>query len=180
MAERPPVRSTESPVAQVVVRTADPETISRLELPAACHIRRTGDEVAIWLGPDEWLLSRPGVTGPDHLGEIVARAGEPDASYFLDATGQRTRLLLTGCRAETVLAHGCAIDLASKAFGPDETAQTLIAQTGVILHRVDDGFALFVRSSFTGHLTRWLVDASTEYCTGPAAAATDNPEGRVP
>lgn len=174
----PAVRLCESPVAQVVVRTTDEDAIARLDLPAACHVRHGGaddGEAAIWLGPDEWLLYRPGIPGHEYLAEVTGRLGDTQpGTYLMDATGQRTRLLLTGEHARTVLAHGCAIDLAPESFGPDEAAQTLLAQTGVILHRTGDdpesGFALLVRSSFADYLAHWLLDAAAEYGHTDAAA----------
>lgn len=181
----PAVQVCESPVAQVVVRTTDANAIARLDLPAACHVRRGGadgdgddgdrGEVAIWLGPDEWLLYRPGIPGHEYLAEVTGRLGDArPGTYLMDATGQRTRLLLAGEHARTVLAHGCAIDLAPESFGPDEAAQTLLAQTGVILHRTGhdpaSGFALLVRSSFADYLAHWLLDAAAEYCHTDAAA----------
>ncbi len=174
----PAVRLCESPVAQVVVRTTDEDAIARLDLPAACQVRHGGaddGEVAIWLGPDEWLLYRPGIPGHEYLAEVTGRLADTrPGTYLMDATGQRTRLLLAGEHARTVLAHGCAIDLAPESFGPDEAAQTLLAQTGVILHRSGDdpasGFALLVRSSFADYLAHWLLDAAAEYCHTDAAA----------
>lgn len=166
----PAVVLGESPVAQAIVRTDDPDTIARLDLPGACRLRRNGDEVALWLGPDEWLLYRPRVPGHDYLAEIGAAVGrDATRTFLLDASGQRTRLLLSGPRADTVLAHGCAVNFAPAAFGADDVAQTLFAQTGIIVHRTDDGFALLVRSSFADYLAHWLIDASAEYsqCGGP-------------
>ncbi|QTI69700.1 sarcosine oxidase subunit gamma [Gordonia polyisoprenivorans] len=174
----PAVRLCESPVAQVVVRTTDEDAITRLDLPSACQVRRDGaddGEVAIWLGPDEWLLYRPGIPGHEYLAEVTGRLADTrPGTYLMDATGQRTRVLLAGEHAHTVLAHGCAIDLAPTSFGANEAAQTLLAQTGVILHRTGDdpesGFALLVRSSFADHLAHWLLDAAAEYCQNPAVA----------
>ncbi|MGV9670524.1 MULTISPECIES: sarcosine oxidase subunit gamma [unclassified Gordonia (in: high G+C Gram-positive bacteria)] len=173
----PAILLAESPVAQVVVRTTDATVIAQLDLPAACQVRRADDEVAIWLGPDEWLLCRPGVTGHDYLAEIASKPTDTSGVYLMDATGQRTRLLLGGRFATTILAHGCAIDLHPESFGPDEAAQTLLAQAGIILHRnctgdeeTDPQFAVFVRTSFADYLAHWLVDASVEYVTSPESA----------
>ncbi|MFT4043143.1 MAG: sarcosine oxidase subunit gamma family protein [Gordonia sp. (in: high G+C Gram-positive bacteria)] len=171
----PAVLLAERPVAAVVVRTNDPAVATTLGLASACRVRRTGDEVAVWLGPDEWLLYRPGRTGHEYLAEVGNRlSGVPDnaraGTYLIDATGQRTRLLLDGPYAETILAHGCAIDVSPGVFGPDHAAQTLLAQAGVLVHRTagtDTGFTLFVRSSYADYLARWLTDASTEYITRP-------------
>uniref|UniRef100_UPI003D8FD16C sarcosine oxidase subunit gamma n=1 Tax=Gordonia sp. B7-2 TaxID=3420932 RepID=UPI003D8FD16C len=161
----PAVLLAETPCAQVSVRTDDAEAISRLGLPGVCRITRDrrGSETAVWLGPDEWLLTSTHRTSSEWLAEVERRAGA--SCYVADVSGQRTRVELGGAHARTILAHGCSIDLSPRSFAPDEVAQTLIAQTGVILHRSEDHerFVLYVRSSFAEHLAAWLVDAAHEY-----------------
>lgn len=179
----PAVHLVEAPVAAVIVRTDDPGVIASLNLPGACTIRRAGGETAIWLGPDEWLLTRPGLAGHQYLREVTERIGvgalsaspqtPAPTAYLADATGQRTQIILGGEHATTILAHGCAIDLDPAAFGPGDVAQTLLAQAGIILHRTESAdpdsgapsFALYVRSSFADYLAGWLVDATIEYRT---------------
>ena len=159
----PAVLLTETPAAQAIVRTSDADVIARLDLPGVCELRRHDGEVAGWLGPTEWLLYREGVTGHTFFDDVVSRAGEN--AYVMDATAQRTRLILGGPHARTVLAHGCAIDLSDSAFPPSRAVSTLLAQTGVVIHRDErnDTYALFVRTSFADYLADWLVDAATEY-----------------
>jgi sarcosine oxidase subunit gamma len=63
-----------------------------------------------------------------------------------------------------LLAHGCALDLRPRVFGPGRCAQTLLARAGVVLMARDgDEFLVFVRSSFAGYLAAWLLDAAAEY-----------------
>ena len=165
----------EKPVAQAIVRISDVDATARLDLPGVCELRRRDGEVAVWLGPTEWLLYREGVTGHAFFDDVVSRAG--DNAYVMDATSQRTRLVLGGPRARTILAHGCAVDLSDNAFPPDRAISTLFAQTGVVIHRnqPDDSYTLFVRSSFADYLADWLVDAATEYVvpTPPDTTPTD-------
>ncbi|MFT4126755.1 MAG: sarcosine oxidase subunit gamma family protein [Gordonia sp. (in: high G+C Gram-positive bacteria)] len=164
----PAVELCESPVAQTIVRTEDPAAIAALDLPGVCERRTTGDETALWLGPTEWLLYQPGITGHTYAARVAERvtaSGSGSGTYVLDATGQRTRLLLSGPHAETVVRHGCAKDLDPTAFGAREVVQTLLAQAAIVLHRsaVGEGYVLLVRSSFADYLAAWLVDAATEY-----------------
>lgn len=164
----PQVGLIETPaLAQVVVRTAEPGTVAALGLPPVCALRRTRGRTVIWLGPDEWLLTATDHTGPQLLHDIESRC--TGSSYALDVSGQRTRLELTGPHAATILGHGCAIDLSPQAFGSDRAVSTLLAEAGVLLHRLHessdstDGFAILVRSSFAHYLAEWLIDAATEY-----------------
>ncbi|MEE3852337.1 sarcosine oxidase subunit gamma family protein [Gordonia sp. LSe1-13] len=163
----PAVSLASNPVSQVIVRTDDVGVIEALDLPATCRIRRCESETAIWLGPDEWLLTHEGMAPHEWVAEVEARP--TNSAYVLDASGQRTRLVLGGPHATTILRHGCAIDLSREAFGDNDVAQTLLAQAGVIVHRdynrngAGDGFVLYVRSSFAEYLAEWIVDAATEY-----------------
>ena len=71
----PAVYLAETPVAQAIVRTTDADAITHLALPGVCAMRRHDDgEVAVWLGPDEWLLYRAYVSGHEFAADIAARA----------------------------------------------------------------------------------------------------------
>ncbi|MCF3940829.1 sarcosine oxidase subunit gamma [Gordonia tangerina] len=157
----PAILLAETPVAQAVVRPTGPAASARLELPGVCRMRSTGPETTLWLGPDEFLVYTAGVAPHALTATVGDRAG--DSAYVADMSGQRTRLVLGGPHAETILAHGCALDLSPNGFGDDDVVQTQLAQAGVIMHRVPGGFAIFVRSSFADYLAGWLVDAATEY-----------------
>ncbi|MEV7808387.1 sarcosine oxidase subunit gamma family protein [Microbispora sp. NPDC088329] len=126
---------------------------------------------ALWLGPDEWL-----VIGPDGAArDLVDRIGEAAAGEHVsvvDVSAQRTAFVVAGERARDVLAHGCALDLHPRVFGPGRCAQTMLARAGVVLVAGEDGFRLLVRSSFAAYVAEWLLDASVEYVTpGEAAPA---------
>ncbi|MGW0201911.1 sarcosine oxidase subunit gamma family protein, partial [Nonomuraea sp. NPDC003201] len=62
-------------------------------------------------------------------------------------------------------AHGCALDLHPRAFGPGRCAQTMLARAQVVLVPREDGFLVLVRSSFAAYLAEWLLDAAAEYVT---------------
>ncbi|MFK0157075.1 sarcosine oxidase subunit gamma [Streptomyces sp. NPDC090493] len=126
-----------------------------------------GEVTAVWLGPDEWLVvGRPG-TERDLEGRIRTAAGDaPGAVSVTDVSAQRTTLLVGGPRARDLLAHGCALDLHPRAFGPGRCAQTTLARTQVVLVARDEaraGFWVLVRSSFAGYLADWLLDAAVEH-----------------
>ncbi|MEW1776375.1 sarcosine oxidase subunit gamma family protein [Streptomyces sp. NPDC086777] len=126
-----------------------------------------GEVTAVRLGPDEWLVvGRPG-TEQDLEGRIRAAAGDaPGAVAVTDVSAQRTTLLVGGPRARDLLAHGCALDLHPRAFGPGRCAQTMLARAQVVLVARDEtraGFWVLVRSSFAGYLADWLLDAAVEH-----------------
>jgi sarcosine oxidase subunit gamma len=84
-------------------------------------------------------------------------------------------LELSGPFARDVLAHGCAIDLHPRVFGPGSCVQTNLAKAQVMLHQTATGpgraatYRVFVRASYADYLARWLLDAAVEYLNREAA-----------
>ncbi|MEV5955762.1 sarcosine oxidase subunit gamma family protein [Streptomyces sp. NPDC051987] len=160
-------------LAQVDVRldakgpTADAVGLTLgLQLPLEPDtVVHAGEVTAVWLGPDEWLVvGRPG-TERDLESRIRAAAGDEPIAVT-DVSAQRTTLLVGGPRARDLLAHGCALDLHPRAFGPGRCAQTTLARAQVVLVAREEtraGFWVLVRSSFAGYLADWLLDAAVEY-----------------
>ena len=154
-------------VAMVDVRLG-PDAVDRLgiALPAEPNTWVALDEGrAIWLGPDEWLLT--GTTQrPDELETPVREAVVPLGGSVTDVSAQRVTLRLTGDRVRDVLAKGCAIDLHPRVFGRGRGAQTMLGQAGVVLLSLSDtgdDYLVLVRSSFAGYLADWLLDATLEF-----------------
>jgi len=115
---------------------------------------------ALWLGPDEWLI----VGAADEARAIehsMHDAVTGATASIVDVSANRTVMLIQGERAQELLAHGIAIDLHPRAFGPGRCAQTLLAKVQVIMERRsdDNAFHVYVRGSFTSSLADWLLDA---------------------
>ena len=123
-----------------------------------------GGLLALWLGPDEWLV----VTPPDAqaaLRQSLEAALDGMHVSITDGTGGQTVITLGGPNARDVLAKGCPLDLHPAVFRPGDCAQTLLAKANVTLRCVDDtpSYELIVRRSFTDYAALWLQDASLEY-----------------
>ncbi|MEV4459854.1 sarcosine oxidase subunit gamma family protein [Microbispora sp. NPDC049633] len=131
---------------------------------------RGGDLTVLWLGPDEWLVLGPDGAAPE-LVERLTEAAAGEHVSVVDVSAQRTTLVVAGERARDVLAHGCALDLHPRVFGPGRCAQTTLARAGVVLVADEDGFRVLIRSSFAAYVAEWLLDASVEYVTPPAGEA---------
>jgi sarcosine oxidase subunit gamma len=120
---------------------------------------------AVWLGPDEWLLSSTTET-PEGLEARVRAVVVPLGGAATDVSAQRIGLRLTGTRVRDLLAKGCSIDLHPRVFGRGSSAQTALGQAGVVLLALSDAgddYAVLVRSSFAGYLADWLLDAALEF-----------------
>ena len=124
---------------------------------------------AVWLGPDEWLVTSPFRTPEEletGLREAVGAGGAEFDGSVVDVSAQRTTVRLRGEHVRDLLAGGCSVDLHPRVFGRGAAAQTLLGQAGVVLMALDDTgthYQLVVRSSFAGYLVSWLLDAATEY-----------------
>ena len=122
---------------------------------------------AVWLGPDEWLLTST-TEAPEELEARVRAAVLPLGGSATDVSAQRIGLRLTGSRVRDVLAKGCSIDLHPRVFGRGSSAQTMLGQAGVVLLALSDAgddHVVLVRSSFAGYLADWLLDAALEFTT---------------
>ena len=134
-------------------------------LPVEPNTVSEGDSSrAMWLGPDEWLIT----TAPDEGGFVAARlAAALDGvhSSVTDISGGQTLINLSGQDSRGVLAKGCSLDLHPRAFGEGRCAQTLVSGANVILRWAgpEPSFDLIVRRSFADYLALWLRDAALEY-----------------
>ena len=120
---------------------------------------------AVWLGPDEWLLTSA-TDAPEELEARVRGAVVGLGGSATDVSAQRIALRLRGTRVRDVLAKGCSIDLHPRVFGRGSSAQSTIGLAGVVLLALSDGgddYLVLVRSSFAGYLADWLLDAALEF-----------------
>ena len=139
-----------------------------LALPTEPNTVAAGGEiVALWLGPDEWLVVTPPGTQA-WLSESLEAVLEGMHVAVTDVTGGQTVITLSGPRARDVLSKGCPLDLHPSVFKPGHCAQTLVAKANVTIRCVDDlpSFELIVRRSFAEYTALWLHDAALEY--GPS------------
>ncbi|MFH5208246.1 sarcosine oxidase subunit gamma [Antrihabitans sp. NCIMB 15449] len=136
------------------------------QLPTAASTYTVGGDIAaIWLGPDEWLITSTvdaGVTFETELRELVG----PFGGTATDVSAQRTSLSLRGANARDVLEQGCSLDLHPRVFVPGTAAQTMVGQAGVVLMAVDGtgaNYRILVRSSFAHYFAAWILDSATEF-----------------
>jgi sarcosine oxidase subunit gamma len=108
----------------------------------------TVDGGILWLGPDEWLVVTDKVLSGTDL-------------VLVDVTASRQTIDVAGPQAEETLSKAATLDFHVKAFPVGSCAQTNIARTQGILHRLDvQHFRIYVRTSFARYLRAWLDDAA--------------------
>jgi sarcosine oxidase subunit gamma len=132
-----------------------------LQLPPANRLASAAGafRLAIWLGPDAWLLV-------DGSGDAVAlesalrAATAPHAGTAVDVSAHRTLLELRGPGVSHLLAAGCSLDLDPSVFAVGHAVQTTLARMDVLIGRGgEETWHVAVRTSFATALVAWLRDA---------------------
>jgi sarcosine oxidase, subunit gamma len=130
-------------------------------LPKAPHTTRAGEDLlALWFGPDEWLLRMPDGTETAYatrlrgalLGQHAAVTTVSDAYIVLE---------ICGPDACELLCQGTGIDVHPSSFATGRCARTRFARTRVALYVAAAGrsYHLFVPRSYAGHMIKWLERA---------------------
>jgi sarcosine oxidase, subunit gamma len=123
---------------------------------------------ALWLGPDQWLVTCPAGEVSGLVGSLREALAEVHAA-ITDVTDGRVAFGVAGPSARDVLAKGCPLDLHPRAFPPGSCAQSLLAKASVLIHLLDDdpergpSFDIYVARSFAHYAWMWLEDAAHEY-----------------
>jgi sarcosine oxidase subunit gamma len=123
---------------------------------------------ALWLGPDEWLVTCP-AGEVARLQSSLREALADVHAAVTDLTDGRVAFRLAGPSARDVLAKGCPLDLHPRVLTVGSCAQSLLAKAAVLIHLVDDdqtrgpAFDVYVARSFAHYLWMWLEDAGREY-----------------
>ena len=146
------------------------------ELPATANRVATGAGlIALWLGPDEWLIVGPPGREADLVPELRrALAGQHAA--VVDLSEARTVIAVSGRNARELLQKGTPIDLHPRAFEPGHCAQTALSKATIILHQIDASprYDVYVANSFADYLWNYLERAAEEY----GVAVMDEGEAR--
>jgi len=126
-----------------------------------------GRRVAMWLGPDEWLLVAPDGAAPRVDAAIrEARVNDPWLSVC-DLSHTYTALVLAGPRARLALSKGCPLDLHPRVLKAGACVQTTLGRNRVLLRVTEEGpegrdaIEIWARNSFARYTAAWLIDAMT-------------------
>jgi sarcosine oxidase, subunit gamma len=126
----------------------------------ACRAAAQGERAALWLGPDEWLLTAPEAAGAGVLtGLESALQGLPCS--LVDVSHRQIALEVAGAHAELLLAAGCPLDLHPGAFPVGMCTRTVLGKAEIVLWRLSpDAFRVEVWRSFAAYLSAFLVEAA--------------------
>jgi sarcosine oxidase subunit gamma len=134
----------------------------------ACSSATQGPVTALWLGPDQWLVTCPASDVVFFISTLREALGDVHCA-LTDVTDGRVALRLAGPNARDVLEKGCPLDLHPRGFPAGRCAQSLLAKVSVLIHLAEDdpragpSFDLHVARSFSHYVFSWLEDAGREF-----------------
>lgn len=124
------------------------------------------NRMAIWLGPDEWLLIAAGEAPVEIAAAIEAATGSVPHS-LVDVSHRQLGIAVSGPQAATVLSAGCPLDLSIGAFPVGTATRTVLAKAEIVLARMAaDVFHIEVWRSFSAYVWHYLDEARREFRAG--------------
>jgi sarcosine oxidase subunit gamma len=127
-----------------------------------CQSAAQGEIAALWIGPDQWLITCP-------KARIAAIAEELDEAIrdlhgsVTDMSAGRIVFRLEGPSAQDVIAKGCPIDLHPRVAAPGYVAGSALAKIGVLIHLRDaDVIDIYLSRSYCDYLWAWLEEAGLD------------------
>jgi sarcosine oxidase subunit gamma len=113
--------------------------------------------IAMKLGPDEWLLIAS--EGSGLVGRINAVAGHLFSA--VDVSHRNTAIIVEGEKAAAAINAGCPRDLSLAAFPVGACARTLLAKSEIVLAReAESRFRVECWRSFSDYVWNYLADAA--------------------
>jgi sarcosine oxidase subunit gamma len=99
-----------------------------------CSSSQSVNRIALWLGPDEWLLMAPRSEG-ELVASVLAKALAETPHALVDVSDRNSALIVSGAAVEDVLSAGCPLDLDQTAFPVGMCTRTLFAKSEIVLWR---------------------------------------------
>lgn len=132
-----------------------------LDLPLSpkTSVSTEAGRMALWLGPDEWLLIDPSVdAGPD-LAAALSNAGVLVSA--VDVSHRNTAILVEGPGAQATLESGCPQNLSMKLFPVGACSRTVLGKIEVVILRTgEQTFRVECWRSFSDYAFTFLADAA--------------------
>jgi len=131
------------------------------ELPARLGSVGEGKNcIALWLGPDEWLLIHEG-GDPEIFPTRIGLALESRPFSLVDVSSRQIGLIVRGEKAARSLSAGCPLDLSLIAFPAGMATRTIFDKAEIVLwRRGDAAFQVEVWRSFAPYLVAALIEAA--------------------
>lgn len=132
-----------------------------VRLPAPGRLAFTGDQLALCVRPERWLLlSTASAAGATAAAWQRACEG---CGAAVDHSSGLTALELAGPQGRAVLARGWRLDLDPRIFPAGHAAASIMAQVAVIVAALPTSLLLLTPATTSRHLREWL-GASSRFC----------------
>jgi sarcosine oxidase, subunit gamma len=152
---------------------AEVQRIASVALPSAANMTsRDAGVVALWLGPQSWLLvAADAATLGDFTGARDALNAAGGALF--DVSASRIAYVVDGARAADVLAAGCPLDFDPRVFSAGQCRQSLYGRVPALFYRHGEPPActVLVARSFARDVWHSLCTAAAPYGYTVRAAA---------
>ncbi|MGD8710605.1 MAG: sarcosine oxidase subunit gamma family protein [Ectothiorhodospiraceae bacterium] len=118
---------------------------------------------ALPLAPGQWMLTANRGRDGRFTAEIAERVH--GIGYASEQSHGRAAFRVSGAAATELLTRECRLDLDGGAARDGFVGQTVMADVGVLIHRVDDTptFDLVVYSGYAEHFWGWLSTAAKPF-----------------
>lgn len=127
-------------------------------------VSKDGAITVLCFNPSSWLIlcdDKDVGTIMDWVGDVVQTA----TITVSDMTDQYICLTMEGRHAQSLLAKGCALDLAAQSFPENHVARSLLAQANIVIWRHGSGYHIIFDVSLSDYLWLWLEGASAEFAS---------------
>lgn len=159
---------TPAPEAFRLSLRADEKSIAALskalniQLPLKPKSSSANDtRMALWLGPDEWLIVDTHINPIDDLNGVKALFSAVDVSH------RNTAIIVSGDGAADVLNAGCPQDLSLEAFPQGACSRTILGKIEVVIYRFGtNDFRVECWRSFSAYAFDFLSTAAKDDAQG--------------
>lgn len=118
----------------------------------------SGSRMALWLGPDEWLII------DEDEADLAAALSRVRALHSaVDVSHRNLAIFVSGPNAEAVLNGGCPQDLSLAAFPVGACSRTVLGKAEIVLLRIDEQtFRVECWRSFSDYVFTFLSEAARD------------------
>jgi len=163
------VRLTPAPPAARISLRARPDDVPALsralglDLPTTPVRSASGSgRIALWLGPDEWLVIEEGDASVAE-GLVSACAASGVLHSAVDVSHRNTAILVEGPGAAAAINAGCPLDLSPRAFPVGACTRTIFGKVEIVLLRTgEESFRVEVWRSFSDYAFALLAEGARD------------------
>lgn len=134
-----------------------------VELPKEPRTSATwGDIKALWLSPDQWLITCPRGKAQELTDALVRELGEAHC-LAVNVSDMRAIIRLEGELAREVVMKGSTLDLTDGDYTPGTVRRMRFAEIAALLHILDDkAIDIYVFRSYAHYAWDFLVKAARQ------------------